>query len=87
MVCVTLSDEHLIQFRVITGTLKAHKNQDGILESGVMLPLDSLDGQKMDLTIFASSRNKKNQQNIASLPWPSLLLDLNPIEHVWDKLG
>ena len=29
----------------------------------------------------------KNQQNIASLPRPSLLQDLNPIDYVWDKLG
>ena len=32
-----------------------------------------------DLTVLASSRNTKGQQNIASLPWPSLLPDLNPI--------
>ena len=29
----------------------------------------------------------KNQQSIASLPRPSLLPDLNPIKHVWDKLS
>ena len=29
----------------------------------------------------------KNQQNIASVPRPSLLPHLNPIEHLWDKLG
>ena len=29
----------------------------------------------------------KNQQNIASLPRPSLLPDLNPIKHVWDMLS
>ena len=29
----------------------------------------------------------KNQQNIASLPCPSMLPYLNPIEHEWDKLS
>ena len=40
-----LSDDHLIQLKVVTGTLNAQKYQDEILESGVRSPLDSLDGQ------------------------------------------
>jgi hypothetical protein len=28
-----------------------------------------------------------NQNHICVLPWPALLLDLSPIEHLWDKLG
>ena len=88
------SDDHLIQLKVVSGTLNAQKYQDEILESGVRSPLDSLDGQNTvlrdDIARPHCTRiieEYKNQQNIASLPWPSLLLDLNPIEHVWDKLG
>ena len=49
MVRGALSDDHLIQLKVVTGTLKAQKYQDEILESGVSSPLDSLDGQNMVL--------------------------------------
>ena len=94
MVRGALSDDHLIQLKVVTGTLNAQKYQDEILESGVMSPLDWLDGQNMVLRddIARPHRTRvieeyKNQQNIASLPRPSLLPDLNPIKHVWDKLG
>ena len=38
------------------------------------------------LTVIASSRNEKSTK-IASLSLPSLLPDLNLIEHMWDKLG
>ena len=75
-------------------TLNFHKNQDQILESGARPPLDYLDGQNMVLRediarphLTRIIEEYKNQQNIASLPWPCLLPDLNPIEHVWDKLG
>ena len=94
MVCGALSDNHMIQLKVVTETLNSQKYQDIILESGVRSPLDSLDGQNMLLEDDIASTNYthiievyKNQQNIASLPWLSLLLDLNPIKHVWDKLG
>ena len=94
MVRGALSDDHLIQLKVITGTLNAQKYQDEILESGVRSPLDSLDGQNMVLRDNIARphctrimEEYKNQQNIASLPLPSLLLDFNPIEHEWDKLG
>ena len=39
-----LSDDHLIQLKVVTGTLNAQKYQAEILESGVRSPFDSLDG-------------------------------------------
>ena len=45
MVRGALSDNHLIQLKVVTGTLNAQKYQDEILESGVRPPLDSLDGR------------------------------------------
>ena len=76
------------QLKVVTGTLNSQNYQDQILESVVKPPLDSLDGQSMmlrdDITKPHFTRiieEYKNQQNIASLPWRSFLLDLNPIEH------
>ena len=93
MVRGALSDDHLTQLKVVTGTFNAQIYQDEILESGFRLPLDLLDGQNMvlqdDIARPHCTRiieKYKNQQNIAGLPWPSLLLDLNPTEHVWDKL-
>ena len=93
MVRGALSDDHLIQLKVVTGTLNAQKYQDEILESGVRSPLESLDSQNMvlrdDIARPHCTRiieEYKNQQNIASLLHPSLLSDLNPIKHVWDKL-
>ena len=94
MVRGPLSDDHMIQLKVVTVTLTSQKYQDESLESGVRSPLDSLDGQNMVLRENIARphctriiEEYKNQQNIASLPRPSLLSDLNPIEHVWDKLG
>ena len=94
MVHGALSDDHMIQLKVVTGPLDSQKYQDQILESGVRPHLDSLDGQNMVLRDDIAQphftriiEEYKNQQNIASLPWPSLLLDLNPIGHGWDKLG
>ena len=49
MVRGAISDDHLIQLKVVTGTLNAHKYQDEILESGVRSRLDSLLGQNMVL--------------------------------------
>ena len=86
MVRGALSDDHLIQFKVVTGTSNAQKYQGKILESGVRSPLDLLDDQNMvlrdDIARPHCTRiieELKNQQNIASLPWSSLLPDLNPI--------
>ena len=88
MVRGALSDDHLIQLKVVTGLLSAQKCQDEILESSVRSPLDSLDGQNIELRDDIARPNYtriieeyKNQQNIASLPRQSLLLDLNPILH------
>ena len=49
MVRDALSDDHLIQLMVVTGTLNTQKYQDEILESGVRSPLDLLNGQNMVL--------------------------------------
>ena len=51
MVRGALSDDHLIQLKMVTctGTLNAKNYQDEILESGVRSPLDSLDCQNMVL--------------------------------------
>ena len=94
MVCGALSDDHLIQLKVVTSTLITRKYQDEILESGVRSPLVTLDGQNMVLQDDIAKphctriiKEYKNQQNITSLLWPSLLSDLNPIKHMWDKLG
>ena len=93
MVRGALSDGHLIQLKVVTGTLNAQKYQNEIMESGVRSRFDSLDGQNMVLRHDIARphytriiEEYKNQQNIASLPRQSLLLDLNPIKYVWDKL-
>ena len=86
MVSDALSDDHLVQFKVVTGTLNAQKYQDEILESGVRSPLDSLDGKIMVLRDDIARphctpiiEEYKNQHNITSLPWSSLMRDLNPI--------
>ena len=47
MVRGALSEDHLIQLKVVTGTSNAQKFQDEILESCVRSPLDSLDGLNM----------------------------------------
>ena len=87
MVRGVLSDDHMIQLKVVTGTLNSQKYQDEILESGVR-PQNMM--LQDDIAIPHCTRiikEYKNQQNIASLPRPSLLPDLKPIEHVWNKLG
>ena len=57
MVHGALSDGHMIQLKVVTGTLNSQKYQDQILESCVRPPLDSLDGQNIVLRdeIFKTS--------------------------------
>ena len=47
MVCGTLSDDHIVQLKVVTGTLNSQKYQDEILESGVRPNFNSLVGQNM----------------------------------------
>ena len=49
MVRESISDDHMIQLKVVAGTLNSQKYQDEILESGVRPHLDSLDGQNMVL--------------------------------------
>ena len=93
MVRGALFDVHMIQLKVVTGTLYSQKYHHQILESGERQPLDSLDGQNMVLRDnFARPHctriiEENKNQNIASFPWPCMLLDLNTIQHVWDKLN
>ena len=94
MVRGALFDDHFIQLKVVNGTLNAQKYQDGILESGVRSPLDSLDGQNMVLRDDIARphcthiiEEYENQQNLARVPRLNLLPVLYPIKHVWDKLA
>ena len=98
MVRGALSDDHLIQLKVVTGTLNAQKYQDEMQKSGVRSHLDSLDGQNNglldDITRPHCTRiieEYEKQQNMARVPRPSLLpgllSGLTPIKHVWDKLN
>ena len=82
MVRGELSDNHMIQLKVVTVTLNSQKYQVQILDSGVRPPLYSLDGQNIVLQDDIARPHFTRiieeytiQQNIASLPWPSLLLD------------
>ena len=84
MVPDALSDDHMIQLKVVTGTLNSQKYQNEILKSGVRL-----DGHNMvlrgDIARPHCTRiieEYKNQQNITSLQRPSLVPDLNPIQHM-----
>ena len=85
MVRGALSDDHMVQLKVVTGTLNSQKYQDQILKSGDRSPLDSLDGQNMvprdDIARPDCTRiikEYKNQQIIASLLIPSLFPRLEP---------
>ena len=49
MVRGALSDDHMIQLKVVTGTLNSQKYQYQILKSGIRPALDSLDGHNMVL--------------------------------------
>ena len=49
MIRVALSDDHMIQLKIVTRTVNSQKYQDQILETDVRQPLDSLGGQKMVL--------------------------------------
>ena len=96
MVCGAFSYDHMLHLEVVNGTLNSQKYRDEILESDVRPSLNSLECQNMVLKddnarpqwvrIF---EDYKNLQNIASLPLPSLSLDLNlnHIEHLLYELG
>ena len=80
MVRGAFSDEHMIQLKVVTGTLNSQKYQDQILKSAVMPLLDSLDGQNMVLRDDIARphftriiKEYENQQSIANIPRLSLL--------------
>ena len=75
MVRDALSDDHLVQLKVVIGTLNSQKYQDEIQESSVRSPLDSVEGQNMVLRDEIARphctriiEEYKNQQNTAGLP-------------------
>ena len=62
MVRGALSDDHLKQLKVVTGTLNAQTYQDKIMESGVRSPLDSIDGQNIVLKDDIIEEYKKSTE-------------------------
>ena len=81
MVRGALSDDNMIQLKVVIWTLNSQKYPDQILESGVMPLLDSPDGQDMVLRdeivrphFTRIIEEYKNQHNIANLPGLSFFL-------------
>jgi hypothetical protein len=81
-----------IKFKIVQGTLNAVKYRDGILDH-IVLPL--LQQRNFD-NVFQRDNSRchvarvcrdfLNQNYISVLPWPALLPDLSPIEHLWDEL-
>ena len=81
-----------IKFKIVQGTLNAVKYRDGILDH-IVLPL--LQKRNFD-NVFQRDNSRchvarvcrdfLNQNYISVLPWPALLPDLSPIEHLWDEL-
>ena len=63
MVCDAFSYDHMLQLKVVNGTLNSQKYWDETLESEVRPSLNSLDDKNMvlqdDLNVLASSRNTK----------------------------
>ena len=94
MVCGAFAYDHMLQLQVVNGALNSQKYREKILESNVRPFFNSLECQNMVLQDDNARPQRarvieeyKNLQNIASLLLPSLSLDLNPIEHLWDDLG
>ena len=91
MVCVAFSYDHMLQLKVVNGTLNSQKYRDDTLESDVRLSLNSLECHNMvhqdDNARPQRARTIeecKNLQNIAMFTWPSLTPDL---KHLLDELG
>ena len=94
MVCGAFSYDHMLRLEVVNGTLNSQKYRDKILDSDVRPSLNSLQCQNMVLRDDYGRpqptriiEEYKKLQNIASLLLPSLSLDLNPTENLWDELG
>ena len=94
MVCSTFSYDHMLQLEVVNETLNSQKYWEETLESDVRPSLNWPDGKNLVLQNDNARpqhariiKEYKNLQNIAMLSWPSLTPNLNPIKHLWDKLG
>ena len=90
MVRGALSDDHMIQLKVITGTKVPGHNSWIWCKVTLGLARYLEHGARRwhcKTSLYSHLRGIQKSTEHCKTSMPSLLLDLNPIEHVWDKLG
>jgi hypothetical protein len=81
------------QLKIVQGTLNAVEYRDDIPDPIVLSFLEQRNFDYVFQHDNARSHVTRvchdflNQNHIRVLPWPALLPDLSPIEHLWDELS